>query len=353
MKAALLREYHQPLELIDRPRPEVAHPTDVLVRIGGAGVCATDLHAIEGLMEPAGVTLPRVLGHENAGWVEELGDGGLDRRQGRRSARLPALQLRPLCRLPSRQRHALRAARVHGPVRRRRLRGVRRSSRSARCVALPAGVEPAAVAPHADAGLTAYHAVRRVAHLAVPGTTAVVIGVGGVGHIALQLVRELGSSSVVAVDTDERRRRLATELGADEVVERRRAAVRELTDGRGADLVFDFVGTDQTHADSAAMLARGGTYSVIGYGGTISIPSPALVVNEHAVVGNLVGTWIDLWELLQLHAAGTRDAEDRDPPARLGERRPREAPGRRGHRPRGARARLVDLDVARAMSRRR
>ena len=79
MKAALLREYHQPLELVERPRPEVAHPTDVLVRIGGAGVCATDLHAIEGLMEPAGVTLPRVLGHENAGWVEEVGDGGHDR----------------------------------------------------------------------------------------------------------------------------------------------------------------------------------------------------------------------------------------------------------------------------------
>ena len=170
-------------------------------------------------------------------------------------------------------------------------------------VRLPAGVEPAAVAPHSDAGLTAYHAVKRLAHLAVPGSTAVIIGVGGVGHIALQLVRELGSSSVIAVDTDERRRRLATELGADEVVEQA-DAVREATDGRGADLVFDFVGTDQTHADSAAMLARGGTYSVIGYGGTISIASPALVVNEHAVVGNLVGTWIDLWELLQLHAAG-------------------------------------------------
>ena len=103
---------------------------------------------------------------------------------------------------------------------------------------------------------------------------------------------------------------------------------RELTDGRGADLVFDFVGTDQTHADSAAMLARGGTYSVIGYGGTISIPSPALVVNEHAVVGNLVGTWIDLWELLQLHAAGKRDPEDRDPLAGLGQRGAREAAGR-------------------------
>ncbi len=111
---------------------------------------------------------------------------------------------------------------------------------------------------------------------------------------------------MIAVDTDERRRRLAAELGADEVVDGSAsvAAVRELTDGRGADLVFDFVGTDQTHADSAAMLARGGTYSVIGYGGIVSIPSGALVGNEHAVVGNLVGTWVDLWELLQLHTAG-------------------------------------------------
>jgi NAD+-dependent secondary alcohol dehydrogenase Adh1 len=130
-----------------------------------------------------------------------------------------------------------------------------------------------------------------------------VIGIGGVGHIALQLVRELGSCDVVAVDTDERRRRLAAELGADEVVDRAEA-VRELTGGRGADVVFDFVGTDETHAASAAVLARGGTYSVIGYGGTLSIPSGALVVNEHAVVGNLVGTWVDLWELLQLHGAG-------------------------------------------------
>jgi NAD+-dependent secondary alcohol dehydrogenase Adh1 len=168
---------------------------------------------------------------------------------------------------------------------------------------LPAGVAPAGVAPHADAGLTAYHAVKRLAHLAVPGSTAVVIGVGGVGHIALQLVRELGSSSVIAVDTDERRRRLARELGADEVIDVA-ASVREVTDGRGADLVFDFVGTDQSHAESVAILARGGTYSVIGYGGTISIPSAALVVNEHAVAGNLVGSWVDLWELLQLHVAG-------------------------------------------------
>lgn len=300
-----MRAYHQPLELVDRPAPEVVQPTDVLVRIGGAGVCATDLHALEGLMEPAGVTLPRVLGHENAGWVEEVGTGVTTVAKGDAVLVYPPYScgLCVACRRGNDMhcdRHQFTGLSVDGGF----ADFVLVSERS--LLRLPAGVEPAAAAPHADAGLTAYHAVRRLAHLAVPGTTAVIIGVGGVGHIALQLVRELGSSSVIAVDTDERRRRLAAELGAEEVVDGTDtvAAVRDLTRGRGADLVFDFVGTDQTHAASAGMLARGGTYSVIGYGGTISIPSPALVVNEHAIVGNLVGTWIDLWELLQVHATG-------------------------------------------------
>ncbi len=305
MKAALMREYHRPLELVDRPVPEVTGANDVLVRIGGAGVCATDLHAIEGLMEPAGVSLPRVLGHENAGWVEETGTGVTTVAKGDAVLVYPPYScgLCVACRRGNDMhcvRHQFTGLSVDGGF----AEYVLVSERS--LLPLPDGVEPVAVAPHADAGLTAYHAVRKLAHLAVPGSTAVVIGVGGVGHIALQLVRELGSSSVIAVDTDERRRRLATELGADEVVDGTAApdAVRDLTGGRGADLVFDFVGTDATHAAAAAMLARGGTYSVIGYGGTVSIPSAALVVNEQAVVANLVGTWIDLWELLQLHAAG-------------------------------------------------
>jgi NAD+-dependent secondary alcohol dehydrogenase Adh1 len=302
MRAAVLTEYHRSLELTERPVPELSHPNDVLVRIGGAGVCATDLHAIEGLMEPAGVTLPRVLGHENAGWVEEAGVGVTTVAKGDAVLVYPPFScgLCVACRRGNDMhcvRHQFTGLSVDGGF----ADYVLVSERS--LLRLPDGVEPAAVAPHADAGLTAYHAVRRVSHLLTPGSTAAVIGVGGVGHIALQLVRQLGSSSVIAVDTDERRRRLATELGADEVVGSM-DAVREATDGRGADVVFDFVGTDQTHAASAELLARGGTYSVIGYGGTISIPSGALVVNEHSVVGNLVGTWVDLWELLQLHAAG-------------------------------------------------
>jgi NAD+-dependent secondary alcohol dehydrogenase Adh1 len=305
VRAAVLREYHRPLELIDLPVPEPAKPRDVLVRIGGAGVCATDLHAMEGLMEPAGVTLPRVLGHENAGWVEAAGSDVSTVVAGDAVLVYPPFScgLCVACRRGNDmhcERHDFTGLSVDGGF----ADYVLVDERS--LVKLPAGVEPAAIAPHADAGLTAYHAVRRLAHLAGPGTTAVVTGVGGVGHIALQLLRELASCTVVAVDTDERRRRLASELGADHVVDGADAAdaVRDLTGGRGADLVFDFVGTDATHAGSLAALARGGTFSVVGYGGEISCQSAALVVGEQSIVGNLVGSWIDLWELVQLHAAG-------------------------------------------------
>ena len=305
MKAALMREYHRPLELIDRPVPEPVRHTDVLVRVGAAGVCATDLHAIDGLMEPAGVTLPLVLGHENAGWVEAVGDGVTTVSPGDAVLVYPPYScgLCVACRRGNDMhciRHDFTGLTVDGGF----AEYVLVSERS--LISLPDGVEPVDVAPHADAGLTAYHAVRRLAHLAVPGSTAVLLGVGGVGHIALQLLRELGSSTVIAIDTDERRRNLAGELGADEVIDGQAPAdaVRELTGGRGAELVFDFVGTQETHDAAAAMLARGGTFSVIGYGGTVSIPSVVMVASEQSVVGNLVGTWVDLWELLQLHAAG-------------------------------------------------
>jgi NAD+-dependent secondary alcohol dehydrogenase Adh1 len=81
-------------------------------------------------------------------------------------------------------------------------------------------------------------------------------------------------------------------------------AVRDLTDGRGADLVVDFVGTDQSHAAGLEMLVRGGTYAVVGFGGMVTVPSAAMVGGEMTIVGNLVGSWIDLWEVLQLHARG-------------------------------------------------
>jgi NAD+-dependent secondary alcohol dehydrogenase Adh1 len=285
--------------------PEPRRPDEVLVRVAGAGVCATDLHAIEGLMEPAGLVPPVVLGHENAGWVEATGELVETVAPGD-AVILYAPYSCGLC-VPCRRGHDMHCERheftgltVDGGF----ADYVLVSERSV--VKLPDGVEPAEVAPHADAGITAYHAVKKVAHLLGPGSTAVVIGVGGVGHVGLQLLRELGSGAVLAVDTDDRRLRLATELGCDEAIGGRDVAdaVREQTNGRGADLVLDFVGSDQTHADGMAMLARQGSYSMVGFGGMLSVPSVAMVSQEQSAVANLVGSWTDLWDVLQLHARG-------------------------------------------------
>jgi NAD+-dependent secondary alcohol dehydrogenase Adh1 len=278
----------------------------VLIQVEGAGVCATDLHAIDGEMEPAGLTLPVVLGHENAGRVAAVGDLVSTVGVGD-----PVLVCPPhtcgLCVACRRGRdmmcvrHEFTGLTVDGGF----AEYVVVSERS--LVPLPAGLETAQVAPYADAGITAYHAVKRVAHLAVPGTTTVVLGIGGVGHVGLQLVRELGSgATVVAVDPSPQRRALAAGLGADAVLDSGEVveAVRDLTDGRGADLVLDFVGNDQTHTAGVEMLVRGGTYSIVGFGGMVTVPSAAMVGNEITIVANLVGSWIDLWEVLQLHARG-------------------------------------------------
>jgi NAD+-dependent secondary alcohol dehydrogenase Adh1 len=278
----------------------------VLVRIEGAGVCATDLHAIDGEMEPAGLTLPIVLGHENGGRVAAVGDLVSTVAVGD-----PVLVCPPhtcgLCVACRRGRdmmcdqHQFTGLTVDGGF----AEYVVVSERS--IVPLPAGLDPVDVAPYSDAGITAYHAVKRLAHLVVPGSTIVALGIGGVGHVGLQLLRELGAGgTIVAVDPNPTRRALAAGLGADAVLDGEGVAdaVRDLSDGRGADLVMDFVGNDQTHASGIEMLTRGGTYSIVGFGGTVTVPSAAMVGNENTIVGNLVGSWIDLWEVLQLHARG-------------------------------------------------
>ena len=302
MRAALLREYHAPLELIDKLEPEPVAPRDVVVKIGGAGVCATDLHAQEGLMEPAGLKPPIVLGHENAGWVHAVGGDVTTAKPGDAVLVYPAYS----CGLCVNCRRALD---MH--CERHQFFGLTKDGGFAdyvlvderSLIPLPAGVEPAEVAPHSDAGITAYHAVKKLLPRLSPGTTSAVIGVGGVGHIALQLLKVLGGGSVIAIETDARRRALAEELGADEVLGDT-ADLREATNGAGADVIMDFVATDATHAASLEALARRGFYSTVGYGGMINVPSIAMVVGESTIAGNLVGSWIDLWELLQLHAKG-------------------------------------------------
>jgi NAD+-dependent secondary alcohol dehydrogenase Adh1 len=292
VKAAVLHGYNQPLELEDRPEPEITRPNQVRVKIEAAGVCSTDLHAIDGEMGPAGMDVPRVLGHENGGRVDAVGDLVTSVKVGD-----PVLIYPPhscgVCVNCRRgldmhcEHHQFTGLTLDGGFTEYLVVGERE------IVPLPPGVDPVDVAPHSDAGITAYHAIKKVAHLMLPGSVTVVLGAGGVGHIGLQLARELGGGTVLVVDPHPDRRKLAEELGADWTIDADGAldAVWELSQGHGADLVLDFVGTDQTHADGLGMLALQGTYSVIGFGGTITVPSPALVGQEQAIVANLVGSW--------------------------------------------------------------
>jgi NAD+-dependent secondary alcohol dehydrogenase Adh1 len=132
--------------------------------------------------------------------------------------------------------------------------------------------------------------------------------VGGLGHIALQLLRELSAAEIVAVDRSRAALDLAAGLGAEHLVDASAGdpveAVMEITGGRGADAVIDFVGQDGAIGQALGMIATGGTYWVVGYGGTIQVPAIDVVAREIAVAGSLVGTYEELAGLMRLVAEG-------------------------------------------------
>jgi NAD+-dependent secondary alcohol dehydrogenase Adh1 len=163
------------------------------------------------------------------------------------------------------------------------------------------------VAALADAGITAYHAVRKAIPLLYPGTTAVVIGAGGLGHIGIQCLAALTATRIIVVDQNPEALKLAEELGADHTVVAdggQVAAVQELTGGAGADVVLDFVAEQGAQNDGWEMTRRAGSYYVIGYGGTLEIPTLGIISTERNIIGNIVGTYNDLAELMVLAQAG-------------------------------------------------
>ncbi|ADB52964.1 NAD(P)-dependent alcohol dehydrogenase [Conexibacter woesei] len=303
MRAARLHEYHGQLHVEELAEPALLAPHDVIVRIGGAGLCRTDLHIQQGQWaEKSGVELPYVLGHENAGWVHEIGAAVSNVAVG------DPVILHPLvtCGL-------CRACRIGDDVHCEdsRFPGIsvdggfaelmRTTARSV--VKLGAGVEPGAVAALADAGLTAYHAVRKAAPILHPGTFAVVVGAGGLGHIGIQCLSALTPAEIVVLDPSEGALALARELGADHTVRvdgTHVAKVLELTDGRGAEAVIDFVGEHGIIPDGVAMLRDAGSYFVIGYGENVDVPTIDIISREINFVGNLVGSYDDLANLMTL-----------------------------------------------------
>jgi len=310
MKAVRLFEFDQPPRLVDVAEPTISGPLDVIVRVAGAGVCRTDLHLVEGVFKDGmGDKLPFTLGHENAGWIEEVGSGVPNLAKGDPVILhpQPSCGLCRNCRVGN-DMHCTGASFFPGfdgtdggyaDLLKTNVRSV---------IKLAPGTDPASLAPFADAGITAYHAVKKLLPIIRPGTNAVVLGVGGLGHFGIQILKALSCARVIALDTRPERLDFARRLGADEAfhsaLDGGINAVREATDGQGADIIFDYVGEHGTPDTSMKMLRRGGTYSQIGYGGSLSIKTVDLLLGEYTIVGNIVGTYSDLAELMELNRQG-------------------------------------------------
>jgi NAD+-dependent secondary alcohol dehydrogenase Adh1 len=302
-----LHEYHRPLELDEVDEPRVTGPLDVVVRIGAAGLCRTDLHIQEGQWaEKSGVELPYTPGHENAGWVHEVGSAVTNVEVGDTVIVHPFISC-GLCR-PCRAGDDMHCLNGSFP-------GINRDGgfadflmTSARSVVkLDTSLQPKDIAALADAGLTAIHAVKKAIPILGPGTRAVVIGAGGLGHIGIQCLKEMTSAEIIVVDPSEPALTLAGELGADRTVQVDGShvdTVKELTDGLGAEAIIDFVGEKGAIEDGVAMIRDGGFYYVIGYGENIDIPTIDVISREISFIGNLVGTYNDLEDLMTLTAQG-------------------------------------------------
>ena len=314
MRALRLQRWKSEPELVEVPEP-VPGPGQVVVRIGGAGACHSDLHLMHDF--DAGIAPwapPFTLGHENAGWVHAVGEGVTAVAVGAPVAVYGAwgcgacgrcrVGVESYCENPV-------AAPVPAGGGGLGLDGGMADYQlvpdARHLVPLPDGLDPVRAAPLTDAGLTPYHAIRRSWGKLPPGSTAVVIGAGGLGHLGIQILKATTAARVITVDTNPDALRLAEECGSDLMVSAAHTAageVRAATGGRGADLVLDFVGTDATLALAASTVRPLGDLTIVGLGGGTLPVSFFSLPYEVSIQTTYWGSRPELAEVLDLGARG-------------------------------------------------
>ncbi|AYF72842.1 NAD(P)-dependent alcohol dehydrogenase [Nocardia yunnanensis] len=251
--------------------PEIG-PGDLLVRVGAAGVCHSDLTLVNfpiRLREE-----PLTLGHEIAGTIEAVGSDVHGREVGERGV-VYLFWTCGVCRecVSGNENVCLAAGRVAMPP----CPGLTMAGGMAEYVRIPASafvpigdLDFVQAAPIADAALTAYHAIRGAREALRPGGTAVAIGIGGLGHVGVQILDAISGVRVIAVDQAQEKLDLAADCGAEiGILSGPDAAqhILDLTDGRGADAVFDFAGVDATAKLACETVAPNGAYRMVGLGG--------------------------------------------------------------------------------------
>jgi propanol-preferring alcohol dehydrogenase len=309
MRAFQFVELQKPAELREVKVPEPG-PGQVLIKIGGAGACHSDLHILETPAGTPGMPLPFTLGHENAGWVEKLGSGATGFAVGE-----PVIVYGPWgcgncpnCRVGM-ENYCENAAKGQAG-------GLGRDGGMANYMIVPSTrfllplgkLDPRQAAPLTDAALTSYHAVKRSIHLLGPGSTAVVIGAGGLGQMAIQVLKALsGAATVIAVDTSTAKLETAKKMGADETLMSGDDAVKRIKDitrGQGANLVLDMVGAKPTLQMAVQISRVLGHVTIVGLGGgalPVNFNSPA---KECSVASPYWGSIPELMEVVSLAQAG-------------------------------------------------
>lgn len=262
----------KPARIEDVPTPSPG-PGQVLLKIGGAGVCHSDLHVME---EDLGFQPPFTLGHENAGWVSAAGQGVSGFKEGDAVAVYGPWGCGH-CRACQRsmENYCENWASVNGFGGGLGLDGGMAEYMivpSTRLLVALDNLSPAKAAPLSDAALTPYHAIRRALPHLNADSTVVVLGVGGLGHMAIQLLRVLAPVRIVAADVDDRKLQHARALGADDVVNNRDASdaaerIQQITGPKGAGLVLDCVGVQPTLDLGAKLLGRNSIWTIVGLGG--------------------------------------------------------------------------------------
>ncbi|ROS32166.1 propanol-preferring alcohol dehydrogenase [Amycolatopsis thermoflava] len=309
MKALQYRRFGGRPELVDVPRP-LAGAGQVLIRVTAAGVCHSDLHIMSvSEHEYRYGPLPLTLGHEAAGVVAATGDGA-----GHFSVGDPVLVYGPWgcgqCRNCSqgKENYCSHPDGVRPP-------GIARPGAMAEYLLVDherhliplGGLDPVQAVSLTDAGLTSYHAVKQSAPKLGAGRFAVVIGAGGLGHAAIQILRAISPATVIAVDIAEDKLRFAMDVGAHHAVpgdEQAAETVRDLTGGRGADAIFDFVGSQRTVELAGGVVATEGDIVIVGVGpGRLPVGYRSLPFDA-TVRAPFWGSRPELWEVTELARAG-------------------------------------------------
>jgi propanol-preferring alcohol dehydrogenase len=300
------------IDEVSVPKPQGA---EILIEVTAAGLCRSDLHIMS---SPPGVypyELPFTLGHETAGRVAALGQAAsgvalgdpvvVYSRWGCGACWQCANGRDNAC---ARTQHS-----AHGA-------GLGRDGGLADYLLVPSSrylvpapdLDPVHAAPLTDAALTSYHAVKLSFEKLRPGSTALVLGIGGLGHMAIQILKAITAARVLAVDVREAALELAREAGADAVMSSRGLTpegVRAELGPDGATVALDFVGADATLELAAGSVAQGGDVAYVGRGGGALTVKPGLIPYEVTVRMPTWGTIPELAEVVALARAGAIHAE--------------------------------------------